>query len=49
MIFNRISAKEKEYVEIDFHLHGIVRGAVGASVFSAAADFLSRLGEKMPS
>lgn len=43
MIFNRVRTREKEYMAIDYHLHGIVRGPVGASVFSAAANFLSRL------
>jgi carboxylesterase len=41
-IFTRIRAHEKKYVEIDYHLHGIVRGSVGVSVFSAAASFLSK-------
>ena len=43
MIFDRVRTREKEYVEIDYHLHGIVRGPVGASVFSSVANFLSRL------
>lgn len=46
MIFDRVRAREKEYVEIDYHLHGIVRGAVGTSVFSAVANFLSGLEDK---
>ncbi len=46
IIFDRAQSMEKEYVEIDYHRHGIVRGTVGASVYSAAADFLSRIGHK---
>jgi esterase/lipase len=46
IIFNRARSPEKEYVEIGYHQHGIVRGAAGASVFSASADFLSRIGDK---
>lgn len=45
LIFDRLGSPEKQYVEIDYPLHGIVRGAVGVSVFSAAADFLSRLSD----
>ncbi len=44
MIFDRLRTREKQYVEIDYHLHGIVRGPVGTTVFSAVADFLSRVG-----
>jgi len=44
LIFDRVRAREKHYVEIDHHLHGIVRGTVGASVFAAVNEFLSRLG-----
>jgi len=43
MIFKRVRTSEKKYVEIDHHLHGIVRGSVGASVFAAVDEFLSRL------
>jgi carboxylesterase len=40
MIYDRIKRVDKSYVEIDFHLHGIVRGEVGKAVFAAAHDFL---------
>ncbi len=43
MIFDRIGATEKQYVEIDYHLHGIIRNEVGTRVFTAVNDFLSRL------
>lgn len=43
MIFERLGSKEKKYVEIDHHQHGIVRGEPGKKVFSAVHDFLSRL------
>jgi len=41
MIFNRIHIPEKQYVEIAYPLHGIVRGQIGASVFNAVNEFLS--------
>jgi len=41
MIFDRIGSRGKKYAEIDYHQHGIVRGRVGTSVFSAVNDFLS--------
>ena len=43
LIFNRIADDRKTYVEIDYHLHGIVRGDIGRSVFSAVHEFLSRV------
>lgn len=43
MIFNRVRIRKKKYVEIAYHLHGIVRGKVGVSVFSAVNNFLSHL------
>ncbi len=48
MIFDRISGKEKKYVEIAYPLHGIVRGRIGASVFSAVNEFLSHLPHALP-
>lgn len=48
MIFDRIGGKEKKYVEIAYPLHGIVRGSIGASVFSAANEFLSHLPHAPP-
>ncbi len=44
MIFDRVRIQEKQYVEIEYPLHGIVRGQIGASVFSMVNVFLSRLG-----
>ncbi|MBU1168908.1 MAG: alpha/beta fold hydrolase [Proteobacteria bacterium] len=41
-IFDRIRIPEKKYVAIDYHLHGIVRGPISASVFSAVNNFLSQ-------
>lgn len=43
MIFDRIGSKVKTYVEIDYHLHGIVRGDVGRKVFSAVHAFFSQV------
>lgn len=48
MIFDRIGGKEKKYVEIAYPLHGIVRGSIGVSVFSAVNDFLSHLPHTPP-
>ncbi|MDO9264139.1 MAG: alpha/beta fold hydrolase [Desulfosalsimonadaceae bacterium] len=41
MIFDRVRTPEKHYVEIEYPLHGIVRGEIGASVFNAVNEFLS--------
>ena len=41
MIFDRVRITEKQYVEIDYHFHGIIRGEIGASVFNAVNEFLS--------
>ncbi len=43
MIFQRIGSAKKHYAEIDHHIHGIVRGAVGKRVFAVVDDFLSQL------
>jgi len=48
MIFDRIGGNEKKYVEIPYHLHGIVRGSIGAVVFSAVNEFLSHLRQAPP-
>ncbi len=40
MIFNRIDRSDKYYREIDFHLHGIVRGGIACSVFDEVEKFL---------
>jgi carboxylesterase len=39
-IFERIEAGKKYYQEIDFHLHGIIRGPVASKVFDEVASFL---------
>jgi carboxylesterase len=43
LIFDRVRIPGKQYVEIEYPLHGIVRGRIGMSVFSAVNDFLSGL------
>jgi carboxylesterase len=43
LIFDRIRIRKKTMVEISHHQHGIVRGQVGASVFSRVHDFLSQV------
>jgi esterase/lipase len=48
MIFDRIAGGEKKYVEIAYPLHGIVRGHIGVSVFTAVNEFLSRLPHAPP-
>lgn len=45
MIYDRVRSGQKHYVEIDHHLHGIVRGHAGRAVFAAADEFLSRIGD----
>lgn len=42
-IYDRIAFPDKTYREIDFHLHGIVRGEVARDVFAESAAFLDRL------
>jgi esterase/lipase len=41
LIFDRVRIPEKQYVEIAYPLHGIVRGQIGISVFNAVNEFLS--------
>jgi carboxylesterase len=41
VIFDRIRIPEKQYVEIEYPLHGIVRGQIGGCVFNAVNAFLS--------
>jgi carboxylesterase len=41
MIFDRIGCPRKQYVPVDFHQHGIVRGEVGVAVYDAVHRFLS--------
>lgn len=40
-IFKRIKSENKQYQEIDFHLHGIVRGEITKKVFKEVGNFLS--------
>jgi len=41
LIFDRVRIPKKQYVEIEYPLHGIVRGQIGISVFNAVNEFLS--------
>jgi carboxylesterase len=41
LIFDRVRTPKKQYVEIEYPLHGIVRGQIGISVFNAVNEFLS--------
>lgn len=41
-IFKRIQSHKKTYREIDFHLHGIVRGEIAKDVFTEVEGFLRR-------
>lgn len=41
-IYERIGCPDKMYREIDFHLHGIVRGEIARSVFAETKAFLDR-------
>ncbi len=41
-IFKRIRSVNKEYKEIDFHLHGIIRGDITEEVFKEVGLFLKR-------
>ncbi len=42
-IYHRISSPDKTYRDINFHLHGIVRGEISRNVFAEVAAFLNRL------
>jgi len=42
-IYDRISSPDKMYREVNFHLHGIVRGEISLNVFAEVATFLNRL------
>lgn len=44
-IFNRITNPDKKYREIDFHLHGIVRGEITGDVFAEIGSFMKTLQE----
>lgn len=41
-IFQRIGSVNKHYREIDFHLHGIVRGTIASEVFENVSEFLQQ-------
>ncbi len=42
-IFNRITTPNKKYREIDFHLHGIIRGEITGDVFAEVGSFMKTL------
>ncbi len=42
-LYARLGSPEKTYREVDFHLHGIVRGEIAPVVFAEVEAFLSRL------
>ncbi len=42
-IFQRISRMDSSYREIDFHLHGIIRGPIAREVFEAVENFLNTI------
>ncbi len=42
-IFQRISRSDSYYREIDFHLHGIIRGPIAREVFEAVENFLNTI------
>ncbi len=42
-IFERIASPDKTYRDVDFHLHGIVRGEISRHVFPHVLTFLNRL------
>jgi len=39
-LFKRIKSEKKQYKEIDFHMHGIVRGEIAKKVFTEVETFL---------
>jgi len=42
-IFQRINRRDSHYREIDFHLHGIIRGPIAQEVFQEVETFLNTL------
>jgi esterase/lipase len=42
-IYRHISSPQKEYVEVDFALHGIIRGEISQQVFAHVTAFLQTL------
>lgn len=47
-LFNRIPARDKHYREIDFNMHGIVRGEISRTVFAEVDAFMNGLAEAAP-
>jgi len=41
-IFARIQSNQKQYKEVDFHLHGIIRGNIAKQVFSEVQTFFNQ-------
>jgi len=41
-IFARIQSKHKQYKEVDFHLHGIIRGDIAKHVFNEVKSFFNQ-------
>jgi len=42
-IYKKISSPKKHYREIDFHLHGIIRGDIAKEIFTEVECFLKRI------
>lgn len=42
-IRNGLGSVQMDYHEVDFHLHGIIRGQIGQQVFEKIGDFLRRV------
>lgn len=42
-IHRGLGSQQKDYHEVDFHLHGIIRGKISQQVFSRVTEFLQRL------
>ncbi len=42
-LFEKLDVEQKRYVEIDFHLHGIVRGEITKESFPPIAQFLAAI------
>lgn len=42
-IFEKLGSSDAVYREIDYHLHGIVRGSPAGEVFTASEEFLNRI------
>lgn len=42
-IYRHIGSRHKEYMEVEFDLHGIIRGEISQQVFARITDFLHKL------